>query len=105
MAASRSVSAALAVLAGIAASDAVAAPSSGSALAVKTIIRRKACSNRSRPEAWPLPRTSSTYSTSNVRDLKDGAHYGGINVSNRDLTAALRRSSALVDEARARVRD
>jgi hypothetical protein len=90
--ASHSVAAALAVLAGIAASDAACCAALG---------RRPRSQNHH--EAEPLvaqiePGGSAAVSTLlRLLDLKDTAHYGLIPVSRQRLTAAVRQARSLVD--------
>lgn len=92
--ASLSVSAALAVLAGIAASDAACCKALG----------RRSRADDHREAASLLAQITpggaqAEKGLTALIDLKDTAHYGLIHVSRRQLTTALRRASALVDFA------
>lgn len=91
---SNSVSAALAVLAGIAASDAACCAALG---------RRSRSQNHHDAEQLVSQiEPGGTAAASTLRrllDLKDTAHYGLIHISRQKLTAALRQSRSLVDFA------
>lgn len=99
VAASRSVSAALSVLAGIAASDAACCARLG-----------QRPRGQSHHQALDLIRQiapggeDAAKHLKHLLDLKDGAHYGVIHVTRRELEVALRHASALVDFSRARAR-
>lgn len=96
---SRSVSAALAVLAGIAAADAACCAALG---------RRSRSQNHHDAEALliqivPDGKTAAAKLRSLIT-LKDTAHYGLIDVSAQKLTAALRQATQLVDWSQSVVR-
>ena len=99
VAASRSVAAALAVLAGIAASDA--------ACCAKLGQRSRGQSHHQAVDllAQIVPDgAGAAKHLKHLLDLKDGAHYGVIHVSDKELTSALRHSRALIDYAGERIR-
>ena len=91
---SRSVSAALAVLAGIAAADAACCA---------TLGRRSRSQNHHDAEAFLADISpGGVNAATKLRSLitiKDTAHYGLIDISRQKLTAALRQASQLVDWA------
>jgi hypothetical protein len=96
---SRSVSAALAVLAGIAAADAACCAALG---------RRSRSQNHHDAESLlmqivPDGKTAAAKLRSLIT-LKDTAHYGLIDVSSQKLTAALRQATQLLDWAQGVVR-
>ncbi len=95
----RSVAAALAVLAGIAASDA--------ACCARLSMRSRGQSHHQALDLLGDIAPDGGRAARHLKyllDLKDGAHYGLIHISNKELTSALRHSRALVDYADQRVR-
>lgn len=99
MDASRSVAAALAVLAGIAASDAACCARLGQRSRGQSHHQALDLLGQIVPGGGGAAKH-----LKHLLDLKDGAHYGVIHVSNKELTSALRHSRALVDYANERVR-
>lgn len=100
IAASRSVSAALAVLAGIAASDAACCARLGHRSRGQNHHQAIDLLARVSP-GGPAAATH----LKQLLDLKDGAHYGVIDVTHKELTSALRHSRALIDFAEQRLRN
>lgn len=91
--ASASVAAALAILAGIAASDAACC-----------LVLNKRPRGESHAQAADFLRTitgggKAADALSELNSLKDTAHYGVINISSKELKVAMRRATTLVDFA------
>lgn len=97
--ASRSVAAALAVLAGIAASDAACCARLGQRSRGQSHHQALHLLGQIVPDGGRAARHLKY-----LLDLKDGAHYGVIHISNKELAGALRHSRALVDYASELVR-
>lgn len=94
--ASASVAAALAILAGIAASDAACC-----------LVLNKRARGESHAQAADFLRTiaggsKAAVALSELNSLKDTAHYGVINISSKELKVAMRRATTLVDFAQSR---
>ena len=97
--ASASVSAALAVLAGIAASDAACCAALRERSRGQDHHQAEGLLQRVKPGG-----ADAAKALRRLLDLKDTAHYGLIHVSGQKLTAALRQAGQLVDFAAAIVR-
>lgn len=96
--ASRSVAAALAVLAGIAASDAACCARLGQRARGQSHHQALDLLGQIVPDGGRAARH-----LKQLLDLKDGAHYGFIHMTNKELASALRHSRALVDYAAERM--
>lgn len=93
---SSSVATALAVLAGIAASDAACCAALGRRARGQDHHEAEALLRQVEPQGPGM-----AASLKRLLDRKDEAHYGLYNVSRQNLTAALRQARQILDEARA----